>query len=145
MTEDTDDALTANLRALIGEHGMSIRAMAEVIGVPYRTLQNQLLGKARMPAATYLNAMKALGFQSFGSTPALNEEALAIALDECLGEHLPALRASGPGSISIAAPPSPDTRSPEQRLQDARRLAFFVAFSYYAAAAPEALSKQGPQ
>lgn len=103
MTEYSDEVLAGRLKALIDGRGISIKAASEAIGVPYRTLQNQLMGNNRMPASTFLK------LSMFLELPAeviaegrwrLPLKTLANALRSTLGDTLPTID----GEMRVAPP-----------------------------------------
>ena len=57
----SDQELLEGLRSAMKSRKVSVRALSERLGVPYRTLQNYLTGQTRLPAATFLSACNALG------------------------------------------------------------------------------------
>lgn len=143
MIDEFEAHLISSLRELMGLRSISVREMAAKVGVPYRTLQNQLLGKARLPASTYMKVVNEVGLRLPGQLQDLDENALASALEQCLGGQLPTISPSGPQTVSILPPPNPDTRDEASRFEDARRLTFFVAATYYAELRSKAA--EGPQ
>lgn len=50
-------SIAARLRSVIDDRGMSIKEASEVVGIPYRTLQNYLLGE-REPNAKAMAAIR---------------------------------------------------------------------------------------
>lgn len=50
-------SIAARLRSVIDDRGMSIREASDVVGIPYRTLQNYLLGE-REPNAKAMAAIR---------------------------------------------------------------------------------------
>lgn len=56
----SDEGIAKRLRRLIEARGLSIRQVAKDIQVPYRTLQNQLLGSNKMPASTFARLLEYL-------------------------------------------------------------------------------------
>lgn len=53
QTKDTKMSISHRLKTVLDEKGLSIKACAELLGMPYRTLQNYLLN-ARDPSADVL-------------------------------------------------------------------------------------------
>lgn len=50
-------SIATRLRSVIDDRGMSIKEASEVVGIPYRTLQNYLLGE-REPNAKAMTALR---------------------------------------------------------------------------------------
>jgi hypothetical protein len=57
----TDQELIDGLRALMKARKVSVKTLAAGIGIPYRTLQNYLIGETRFPASVFLSASEYLG------------------------------------------------------------------------------------
>lgn len=125
----TDERLAARLRILLADAGISITEAAEAIEVPYRTLQNQLAGRNRMPASTFAKLTSMLevtpDFVATGRLR-LNRTSFANALMQVLREQLPAVDKE----YVFHLPETPDARTEAQRLQDARALTFMVLDRY---------------
>lgn len=132
MADYSDEHLTARLRLLLKDEKISIREAAERIDVPYRTLQNQLAGKNRMPASTFAKLTEMLDvparFVAEG-TIKLDRYALTESLKQVLGDLLPTVDKE----FVFHLPKQPDDRTKQQRDHDAEMLAFVVrdAFEWH--------------
>lgn len=105
----SDEELARRLRFLMDEQGETIKDAAETIGVPYRTLQNQLNGNNKMPASTFAKLVSMLNVPlSFvvSGRVELSHRALANALKEVLGKSLPVVDQE----MNVSAPTAADSR-----------------------------------
>lgn len=50
----TDEQLVSDIKRLLKERKRSLRSLASLIGVPYRTMQNYMSGESRIPAAVLI-------------------------------------------------------------------------------------------
>lgn len=90
----SDHQIERALRSLLDARGITIREAASATGTSYRTLQNQLLGKAKMPAVTFVRLIAFLGV-----TPEVVAEGrynpplrpIANALKRVFGDLLPSI------------------------------------------------------
>ncbi|NVZ96789.1 helix-turn-helix domain-containing protein [Pseudomonas sp. B6001] len=122
-------SIAARLRSVIDERGMSIKEASEVVGIPYRTLQNYLLGE-REPNAKAMAAIRThlgisldwlltgegsmcLGVSSVSSEPqAKNQQ------EEAILELFRSLGEAGKREIQSAAEEKKRLMDVEQRLKD---------------------------
>lgn len=129
MVDFSDEHLAARLRLLMSDQGVTITEAAEAINVPYRTLQNQLSGKNRMPASTFAMLVTMLRvtpeFVATGRLK-LDRPSLAKALAERLGGLLPRVD----DEMNLHPPSPPDIRTDDEARRDAMAIAHFVADSY---------------
>lgn len=58
-----EDALVRSLREVIKAKKVSLRAISEHLGVPYRSVQNYVGGETRMPADFLLNVCAFIGIE----------------------------------------------------------------------------------
>lgn len=122
MADYSDEVLASRLKAILDGRRVSIKSAAEAVGIPYRTLQNQLMGNNRMPASTFLKLAVFLeipadviaeGRWRFPLRPLTN------ALKQTFGGLLPALD----GEMRVLAPVP---RDDAQLDANARTLAFLL-------------------
>lgn len=128
MDEYTDQGLAARLRSVIDARNLSIREVAKTIEVPYRTLQNQLLGQNKMPASTFAKLLSYLELPAefiVSGRYQPRHRPIADALKATLGDLLPAVD----GDMNLV-PPGPEPRSPQQLDQHAQALAFLFREAY---------------
>ncbi|WP_057462601.1 helix-turn-helix transcriptional regulator [Pseudovibrio sp. POLY-S9] len=59
--DEINDQLVARLKATMKLAKMSLKHMSEKIGLPYRSLQNYMSGKTRLPADVYVLMCQELG------------------------------------------------------------------------------------
>ncbi len=52
MSDYTDEGLSRRLKAILEGRKLTVKSVAATIGVPYRALQNQLIGHNKMTAST---------------------------------------------------------------------------------------------
>lgn len=65
MTDgDLDSRLVDGIRAAMKLSKVSMRALSERTGLPYRSLQNYLSGTTRMPASVYVQMCQQLGIDN---------------------------------------------------------------------------------
>lgn len=128
MGEYGDDGLATRLRTIIDGRSLSIREVAKAIDVPYRTLQNQLLGHNKMPASTFARLLAFLELPAEFVTEGRYQprhRPIANALKRAFGDHLPAVDPE----MRIVAPPA-ESRTAEQLDQHAQALAFLFREAY---------------
>lgn len=61
---DIDDQLVEGIKRAMAEGKVSMKRLSARTGLPYRTLQNYLLGTARMPASAYVMICRELGIDN---------------------------------------------------------------------------------
>lgn len=122
-------SISARLRSVIDDRGMSIKEASEVVGIPYRTLQNYLLGE-REPNAKAMAAIRthlgiSLDWLLTGEGPMLlggaAESAGAQAVnqqEEAILELFRSLGEAGKREIQSAAEEKKRLMDVEQRLND---------------------------
>ena len=122
-------SIAARLRSVIDDRGMSIKEASEVVGIPYRTLQNYLLGE-REPNAKAMAAIRthlgiSLDWLLTGEGPMLLggavESAGAQAVnqqEEAILELFRSLGEAGKREIQSAAEEKKRLMDVEQRLND---------------------------
>lgn len=126
--ENYDDSyLAQRIRAIMDMRGFTITEAAETIGVPYRTLQNQLSGKNKMPASTYAKLTAMLEVPTsfvVEERIRIHPRALQFALRFALMEYLPSV-----DDEMQVGPPDP-TRTDAQYSQQSKALAYVVRDLY---------------
>lgn len=129
LPEFTDEFLAKRLRVLVDANDTTLTELATSIGVPYRTLQNQLSGNNKMPASTFAKILLRLGvpldFVTSGRI-ALDLTMLGPAVDDALGALLPAVD----DDLNFVSPPEPDTRSKMERRQHAKMVASAIRSNF---------------
>lgn len=136
MPEMTDEWLALRLKRLLDGREISTKEAAEAIGVPYRTLQNQLAGNNKMAATTLAKLLMMLQVPVeflVEERIRLKPRALAFALDRTFGPALPTFISEG-DFMGPALPSVPDPRGPQERFDDARSLALILRGDYEMAA-----------
>lgn len=124
----SDEGIAKRLRQLIEARGLSIRQVAKDIQVPYRTLQNQLLGSNKMPASTFARLLEYLelpaAFVTYGRyEPKLRP--IADALKKTFGHLLPIVNHDN----SLSAPVGESREAAELDIH-ARFIAFLFREAY---------------
>jgi|EndMetStandDraft_4_1072995.scaffolds.fasta_scaffold369544_1 transcriptional regulator with XRE-family HTH domain len=102
MSEMNDEVLIERLKYLIALSGLKLTEVAEEIGVPYRTLQNQFRGESKMPALTLVKILDVLKLTSghLKKNPEpIDTDILRKALVRVLGDHLPRFEITDDKSI----------------------------------------------
>lgn len=61
---DLDEALVAGIKRAMAESRVSMTALASATKIPYRSLQNYLSGRSKMPASVYVTICNALGIDN---------------------------------------------------------------------------------
>lgn len=128
MADYTDEGLAARLRSILDARKLTIREVAEVIDVPYRTLQNQLLGRNKMPASTFARLLSYLELPAEFIATGRHQprhRPIANALKATFGDMLPAVD----GEMRLVPPPA-EPRSPQQLDQHAQSVAFLFREAY---------------
>lgn len=109
--------------------GIAITEAAEALSVPYRTLQNQLSGKNRMPASTFAKILEFLQIPvSFviDERIRLNSQAAQDAIRDVFGNQLPQVDED----LRIIPAPNPDTRSEQEKEKHLKLLAALFGHRY---------------
>jgi transcriptional regulator with XRE-family HTH domain len=92
------DEIAARTATVAKRMGLSLRALAREIDLPYRSLQNYLSGESRLPADVVVRAAKALGVETdflFFGRVSLNAAAVRKSLEGALEDVLPRLMTTG--------------------------------------------------
>lgn len=95
MEMASDEALIESLKEWMAMSGVRLTDLAEDIGVPYRTLQNQFRGVSKMPATTLLRILERFNLNSAHLRPRvhiIDPVALSMALTKVFGSALPSAR-----------------------------------------------------
>jgi transcriptional regulator with XRE-family HTH domain len=123
MSDYRDEVIAKRLKALLDGRGITIKSAAERLDVPYRTLQNQLMGNNRMTASTLAKLLSLLELPVEAIIegrvrPPLRP--LASALKRVFGSLLPSLDED----MTPVAPGS--DRTADELDRNARSLAFLL-------------------
>ncbi|MGY2155746.1 helix-turn-helix domain-containing protein [Pseudomonas tolaasii] len=122
-------SIAARLRSVIDNRGMSIKEASEVVGIPYRTLQNYLLGE-REPNAKAMAAIRTHlgisldwlltgeGSMCLGVSVESPETQTANQQEEAILELFRSLGEAGKREIQSAAEEKKRLMDVEQRLKD---------------------------
>ncbi|MRJ36256.1 helix-turn-helix domain-containing protein [Pseudomonas haemolytica] len=122
-------SISARLRSVIDDRGMSIKEASEVVGIPYRTLQNYLLGE-REPNAKAMAAIRTHlgisldwlltgeGNMAVDVSAASSETRTVNQQEEAILELFRSLGEAGKREIQSAAEEKKRIRDIEQRLED---------------------------
>jgi transcriptional regulator with XRE-family HTH domain len=122
-------SIAARLRSVIDDRGMSIKEASEVVGIPYRTLQNYLLGE-REPNAKAMAAIRTHlgisldwlltgeGSMCLGVSAASSEAQTKNQQEEAILELFRSLGEAGKREIQSAAEEKKRLMDVEQRLKD---------------------------
>ena len=122
-------SIAARLRSVIDDRGMSIKEASEVVGIPYRTLQNYLLGE-REPNAKAMAAIRTHlgisldwlltgeGSMCLGVSAESSETQAANQQEEAILELFRSLGEAGRREIQSAAEEKKRLMDVEQRLKD---------------------------
>lgn len=122
-------SIATRLRSVIDGRGMSIKEASEVMGIPYRTLQNYLLGE-REPNAKAMAAIRAHlgisldwlltgeGSMFLGVSAEASETQIANQQEEAILELFRSLGEAGKREIQSAAEEKKRLMDVEQRLKD---------------------------
>lgn len=124
-----DQILAQRLRFIMEGRGITITEAAEGIGVPYRTLQNQLGGKNRMPASTFAKMLELLEVPvSFvvRERIQLNVRAAQEAIRDVFGAHLPFVDEN----LAIHPAPRPETRTTDELEHQLKMLTYLLRDRY---------------
>jgi hypothetical protein len=123
MSDYRDEIIASRLKALLDGRKVSIKAAAEAVGIPYRTLQNQLAGNNRMAASTFVKLIMFLELpaevivEGRVRTPL---RPLANALKTTLGGMLPEF------DEEMRAIPAPEGRTADRLDTNAKTMAFVL-------------------
>ncbi|XYD09645.1 helix-turn-helix transcriptional regulator [Methylobacterium sp. NMS12] len=132
MAEISPAALADTLRAAMAKRSVKLTDLAQLTGVPYRSLQNYLTRKTDMPASVYLKICAQLGLDPFyvaAEKSALDYRALRGALVNALGQHLPTHEFDEKGEMHLVPYAGPE-RDRADLWRDAGTVAHFVAAEY---------------
>lgn len=122
-------SISARLRSVIDDRGMSIKEASEVVGIPYRTLQNYLLGE-REPNAKAMAAIRTHlgisldwlltgeGSMCLDVSAASSEAQTKNQQEEAILELFRSLGEAGKREIQSAAEEKKRLMDVEQRLKD---------------------------
>lgn len=122
-------SIATRLRSVIDDRGMSIKEASEVVGIPYRTLQNYLLGE-REPNAKAMAAIRTHlgisldwlltgeGSMFLGVSAASSEAQTKNQQEEAILELFRSLGEAGKREIQSAAEEKKRLMDVEQRLKD---------------------------
>lgn len=122
-------SIAARLRSVIDDRGMSIKDASEVVGIPYRTLQNYLLGE-REPNAKAMAAIRTHlgisldwlltgeGSMCLGVSAVSSEPQTKNQQEEAILELFRSLGEAGKREIQSAAEEKKRLMDVEQRLKD---------------------------
>ena len=123
-------SIAARLRSVLDKKGLSIKEASDLVGIPYRTLQNYLLDE-REPNAKALSAIRThlgisvdwllTGEGSMTGVPAQQVQAGAVPAspqEEAILELFRSLGEAGRREIQIAAEEKKRLMDVEQRLKD---------------------------
>ena len=123
-------SIAARLRSVLDKKGLSIKEASDLVGIPYRTLQNYLLDE-REPNAKALSAIRThlgisvdwllTGEGSMTGIPAQQVQAGAVPAspqEEAILELFRSLGEAGRREIQIAAEEKKRLMDVEQRLKD---------------------------
>lgn len=122
-------SIATRLRNVIDDRGMSIKEASEVVGIPYRTLQNYLLGE-REPNAKAMAAIRTHlgisldwlltgeGSMFLGGPAGASETQTANQQEEAILELFRSLGEAGKREIQSAAEEKKRLMDVEQRLKD---------------------------
>lgn len=122
-------SIATRLRSVIDDRGMSIKEASEVVGIPYRTLQNYLLGE-REPNAKAMAAIRTHlgisldwlltgeGSMFLGVSGGASETQTANQQEEAILELFRSLGEAGKREIQSAAEEKKRLMDVEQRLKD---------------------------
>jgi len=122
-------SISARLRSVIDDRGLSIKEASEVVGIPYRTLQNYLLGE-REPNAKAMAAIRTHlgisldwlltgdGSMFRGVSAGAAETQTVNQQEEAILELFRSLGDAGRQSIQSAAEEKKRLMDIERRLQD---------------------------
>lgn len=130
MGEIDEGAVVDALRALLEQRRVKLTALAKDIEVPYRTLQNYMYKKNRLPIPVYVRICERLGITAdypLHQRFRVDHHALQNAVLSVLGPVLPQLRLSE--SLAVAL----DSSQPTDRLHERRTagmLASLIASEY---------------
>lgn len=129
-------SIAARLRSVLDKKGLSIKEASDLVGIPYRTLQNYLLDE-REPNAKALSAIRThlgisvdwllTGEGSMTGVPALQVQVQAGAVpaspqEEAILELFRSLGEAGRREIQIAAEEKKRLMDVEQRLKDLTKI-----------------------
>lgn len=122
-------SIAARLRSVIDDRGMSIKEASEAVGIPYRTLQNYLLGE-REPNAKAMAAIRTHlgisldwlltgeGSMCLGVSTRSSETQTVNQQEEAILELFRSLGEAGKREIQSAAEEKKRLMDVEQRLKD---------------------------
>jgi len=122
-------SIATRLRSVIDDRGMSIKEASEVVGIPYRTLQNYLLGE-REPNAKAMAAIRTHlgisldwlltgeGSMFLGVSAGTSDAQAANQQEEAILELFRSLGEAGKREIQSAAEEKKRLMDVEQRLKD---------------------------
>lgn len=113
MTPKSDEDLVDAIHYLIKRRGLKLPALSKDLGIKYRTLQNYLYKKSRMPIGVYLELCGRLGVP--GDYPIrerfkLDFEALRGAVDATLGDVIEYIQVDDEMRLSV----QPERLSPHR-------------------------------
>ena len=127
-------SIAARLRSVLDKKGLSIKEASDLVGIPYRTLQNYLLDE-REPNAKALSAIRThlgisvdwllTGEGSMTGVPAQQVQAGAVPAspqEEAILELFRSLGEAGRREIQIAAEEKKRLMDVEQRLKDLTKI-----------------------
>lgn len=127
MEKYDDENLARRIRALMDEREITITEAAEATGVPYRTLQNQLGGKNKMPASTFAKLTEMLEVPiSFlvDERIRINARALQLAIRDAMRDFMPSV------DDEMRVGPAETSRSDAEYEQQSKALAYIVRDRY---------------
>lgn len=127
MEKYDDENLALRIRAVMDERGITITEAADATGVPYRTLQNQLGGKNKMPASTFAKLTEMLEVPiSFlvNERIRLNALALQLAIRDAMGDMMPSV------DDEMRVKQADPSRSDAEYEQQSKALAYIIRDRY---------------
>ena len=127
MEKYDDENLALRIRAVMDERGITITEAAEATGVPYRTLQNQLGGKNKMPASTFakLTEMREVPISFLvNERIRLNARALQLAIRDAMGDMMPSV------DDEMRVKQADPSRSDAEYEQQSKALAYIIRDRY---------------
>jgi len=124
----SDEGIAKRLRSVLDGRKLTIKEASEAVDVPYRTLQNQLLGRNKMPASTFAKLLSFLELPPQFIAAGRYEpdtRPIADALKWTFGALLPAVDSE----MRLIPPPAQD-RSAEVLDRHANAIAFLYRVAY---------------
>ncbi len=134
MNKISNELVVEKLKLLIDDAGIKLTELANGIGVPYRTLQNQFSGSSKMSASTALSILHYLGVSSdliVKENSALNGVAMSMALQEVFGDYLPTVSLTAEGEFIMEFPAEPNIFTRAEKSQNATWLGALIERSYF--------------